>query len=120
MASPVLNEHLICDALDPDTAISFEGLRSLLAHVVLDACDRKVERLKLLDIIERALEAEHTSSLLEAAAHMREVYKFYDYPAHTLGEGIKVAGKKLTAQRVGLYDLMTKIMQCPEDTDKIN
>lgn len=120
MASPILDEGAIVAALDPRAPLSLDHLRVVALNAILMAYDRKLVRTEFFEIGAKTTELLNAIVVMEFAYRLNEAYMRAGEHSRALEEGIEATFLTLKAARVSLSSLLQVVMECPEDTDKIN
>ena len=120
MTSPLLDEELILENLDPDYPTDPDTLRGVELAFVVDAYDRKVEREEFYNITQKCFCLLNAVTVMEYSTRLYQAYRRSETPSPALEDGMKATYNTMKAYRGDLHMMLQRVMECPETEDKIN
>ena len=86
----------------------------------MDAYDRKVKRDVFFEIECKVVELIVSCVVQEFSLRLLRAYQRAETTSPALEEGIEATANTITHARLALIKHVQMLMECPEDTDKIN
>lgn len=125
MASPILNEQILLQQLNPDGPHEADAdeMRTAFALTLMNAYDRKVEREFMWDLIVQTFRAVTCLKQIEIVGHVEfQRLKAAREKGETVeaGEDFKSLVRQLRGIQRRVHDKLVLVAQCPTDEDRIS